>query len=285
MSFTLLDGGLSTALESLGNSLTSSLWTGELLRSNPERIRAAHQLYVDAGAKILISSSYQISFMGCQKVGWSESDVESALTLSTELARFSGVKVAASVGPYGAALADGSEYRGNYKISIDELKDFHRRRLEILVKSKPDYLAIETIPELREAQAIIEVIAEIGVDIPYWISFSCSSEEAISSGELFSEAVKIVNQSKGAVAVGINCTAPHLITPLLRSAQSHLPYIVYPNSGRTWDSKTKTWQGSENDALSSFEVEKWALLGATIIGGCCSVGPQEIAKLKPRSLV
>ena len=284
MSFTLLDGGLSTALESLGESLNSSLWTGELLRRDPERIRDAHQLYVDAGAKILISSSYQISFMGCKRVGWNEEEVQSALLLSTELARFSGIKVAASVGPYGAALADGSEYRGNYKVTFDGLKDFHRRRLEILVDSKPDYLAIETIPELREAQAILEVIAEIGADIPYWISFTCSSNQSISSGELFSEAVIVVGQSNGAMAVGINCTAPHLITPLLSNVKSDLPFIVYPNSGRKWDSETKTWQGSDNDALSSFEIKKWVSLGATIIGGCCSIGPKEIAQLKPRSL-
>ena len=283
MSFTLLDGGLSTALESLGESLNSSLWTGELLRRDPERIRDAHQLYVDAGAKILISSSYQISFMGCKRVGWSEGDVHSALLLSTELARFSGIKVAASVGPYGAALADGSEYRGNYKVTFDGLKDFHRRRLEILVDSKPDYLAIETIPELREAQAILEVIAEIGADIPYWISFTCSSNQSISSGELFSEAVKVVGQSNGAMAVGINCTAPHLITPLLSNVKSDLPFIVYPNSGRKWDSETKTWQGSESDSLYSFELENWISLGASIIGGCCSIGPKEITKLKPQS--
>ena len=284
MSFTLLDGGLSTAIESLGESLNSSLWTGELLRRDPEKIRDAHQLYVHAGAKILISSSYQISFMGCKRVGWSEEDVHSALLLSTELARFSGIKVAASVGPYGAALADGFEYRGNYKVTFDGLKDFHRRRLEILVDSKPDYFAIETIPELREAQAILEVITEIGAEIPYWISFSCSSKQTISSGELFSDAVKIVSQSNGAMAVGINCTAPHLVTPLLSEVKSHLPFIVYPNSGRIWDPETKTWQGSENDALSSFEIREWVSLGATIIGGCCSIGPKEIAQLKPRSL-
>ena len=284
MSFTLLDGGLSTALESLGNYLNSSLWTGELLQSDPQRIRDAHQLYVDAGSKILISSSYQISFLGCTRVGWSENDVQSALLLSTELARFSGIKVAASVGPYGAALADGSEYRGNYNINFDELKAFHRQRLEILVESGPDYLAIETIPELREAQAILEVIADIGSEIPYWISFSCSSKQTISSGELFSDAVKIVSQSNGAMVVGINCTAPHLVTPLLSEVKSHLPFIVYPNSGRIWDPETKTWQGSDNDALSSFEIKKWVSLGATIIGGCCSIGPKEIAQLKPRSL-
>ena len=191
--------------------------------------------------------------------------------------------MAASVGPYGAALADGSEYRGNYKVTFDGLKDFHRRRLEILVDSKPDYLAIETIPELREAQAILEVIAEIGADIPYWISFTCSSNQSISSGELFSEAVIVVGQSNGAMAVGINCTAPHLITPLLSNVKSDLPFIVYPNSGRKWDSETKTWQGSESDSLYSFELENWISLGASIIGGCCSIGPKEITKLKPQS--
>ena len=156
----LLDGGLSTALEQLGNNLNTSLWSGELLRTAPDQIEAAHKAFVDAGAQIIITSSYQISMDGCALRGWNESEVRDALLLSTELARNASagtdVKVAASVGPYGASLADGSEYRGNYGRTKTQLKDFHRMRLQVLIESNPDVLAIETIPELTEAEAILE---------------------------------------------------------------------------------------------------------------------------------
>jgi len=234
--FFLLDGGLSTALEDLGvRSLNSNLWTGELLRESQDKIRAAHNLFVNAGSTVLISSSYQISFNRCIEKGWSPSEVYDALTNSTNLARFEGVKVAASVGPYGAYLADGSEYRGNYGLSIAQLKDFHRERLSALVASSPDYLAVETIPEIAEARAIIELIVESHITIPYWVSFSCRNETEISSGEKFADCIELLNSAKGAFAVGVNCTRPEYVSSLLMSAPSRLPFVVYPNLGRNWD--------------------------------------------------
>lgn len=277
---TLLDGGFSTALEELGNTLNTSLWSGELLKSHPDQVRAAHQLFVDAGAQVLITSSYQITYPGCLAQGWSKEDVDAAIMASTELARFPGVKVAASVGPYGAYLADGSEYRGNYGFSKDELKDFHRDRLRALIATQPDLLAIETIPELIEAKAIIELIKEIDPVLPFWISFSCKSGSELSSGEKFSDAVTLVNSAKSAVAVGVNCTNPSLIEPLLKSANSKIPYVLYPNSGREWDSINKEWLGPVNSSFHPSDVHTWQSLGATLIGGCCGVSPKDISELK-----
>ena len=276
----LLDGGLSTALEQLGSSLNTSLWSGELLKSHPNQIRAAHKLFADAGAAILITSSYQVTYPGCLALGWSKDEVHAALIASTELARFPNVKVAASVGPYGAFLADGSEYRGNYGLSVAELKDFHRERLVTLIETKPDYLAFETVPEITEARAYIELMQECGSQIPYWISFSCKSESELCSGESFADAVKVVNDASKAFAVGINCTAPQLVAPLLQSAISVIPFIVYANSGRTWDAATKKWDGSGDLVFDSQLIQKWRALGASIIGGCCGVGPSDIAALK-----
>jgi len=276
---TLLDGGFSTALEELGNSLTTSLWSGELLKSQRDQVRAAHKAFVDAGAEIIITSSYQLTYPGCIARGWSVEEIDSAFSASTDLARFPGVKVAASVGPYGAYLADGSEYRGNYGLSIDELKDFHRERLRALIATNPDLLAIETIPELIEAKAIAELVQEINPDIPLWVSFSCKSESEISSGEKFSEGVELVNSFSNAIAVGINCTAPHLIAPLLQSASSTIPYVVYPNSGRVWDATNKVWTGAVGSSFESEDIELWKSLGAKIIGGCCGVSPSDIAQL------
>jgi homocysteine S-methyltransferase len=278
-SSTLLDGGFSTALEELGNTLDTSLWSGELLKSHPDQVRAAHKLFVDAGAQILITSAYQITYPGCAALGWSKEDVDKALRDSTELARFPGVKVAASVGPYGAFLADGSEYRGNYGLSKDELKDFHRDRLKVLIATKPDLLAVETIPELTEARAIIELIQEIDSSVPFWISFSCKSEDELSSGEKFSDAVALVNSASSAIAVGINCTKPAFITPLLTSASSVIPYVVYPNSGREWDARAKLWRGPVNSSFEESDIQAWKSLGATVIGGCCGVSPKDIRTL------
>ena len=275
----LLDGGLSTALEQLGSTLNTSLWSGELLKSHPNQIRAAHKLFADAGAAILITSSYQVTYPGCLALGWSEDEVTAALIASTELARFPNVKVAASVGPYGAFLADGSEYRGNYGLSVAELKDFHRERLVTLISTKPDYLAFETVPEIKEAWAYIELMQECSSQIPYWISFSCKSESELCSGESFADAVKVVNDASKAFAVGINCTAPHLVAPLLQSAISKIPFIVYANSGRTWDAATKKWDGSGDLVFDSRLIREWRALGASIIGGCCGVGPSDIAAL------
>ena len=275
----LLDGGFSTALEELGNTLNTSLWSGELLKSHPDQVRAAHKLFADAGAQILITSSYQITYPGCEALGWSKADVAKALIDSTELARFPGVQVAASVGPYGAYLADGSEYRGNYGLSKEELKDFHRDRLTALIATNPDLLAIETIPELTEAQAIIELINEIKPDMPFWISFSCKSETELSSGEKFADAVAVVNSAPSAVAVGINCTKPAFITPLLTSATSSIPFVVYPNSGREWDAAAKVWLGPVDSSFEISDIQAWKTLGARVIGGCCGVSPSDIAKL------
>ena len=276
---TLLDGGFSTALEELGAELNTSLWSGELLRSERDLIRAAHRSFVDAGAKILISSSYQITYPGCEARGWSRAEVTDALLASTELARFEGVKVAASVGPYGAYLADGSEYLGNYGLTIEQLKDFHRERLSVLISSEPDYLAIETIPELTEARAILELLGELGSTIPFWISFSCKSENEISSGELFKEVAQLAAAAPLSIGVGINCTAPHLITPLIKSADPGTRFILYPNSGREWDAVNKRWIGDQSTAFTSTQITEWSALGAAIIGGCCGVSPSDIANL------
>ena len=278
MNVTLIDGGLSTALESLGNSLNTSLWSGELLRNHSQQIRAAHKLFADAGAKILISSSYQVTYPGCAAHGWSEAEVDQALLNSTELAHFPGVKVAASVGPYGAYLADGSEYRGNYGLSKNELKEFHAKRLAQLIKSKPDLLAIETIPEILEAQAILEVLEEFNNTIPFWITFSCKDDSRISSGELFADAVQAVANAPHLLAVGINCTAPEYVAPLLRSAPA-APFVVYPNSGRTWNASEKVWVGNTEGSFTSAQIDEWIACGTQFLGGCCGVGPNDIHAL------
>ena len=275
-----LDGGLSTALENNGNKLTTSLWTGELIRSNPAQITKAHLDFINAGAQIIITSSYQLSYPGCSARGWSEQETDQALITSSKLAKDAvsqsgkGVKVAASVGPYGASLADGSEYKGNYGVSKSVLKDFHSRRLELLISTSPDYLALETMPDTFEVEILLELLKDC--PIPFWISYSCRQGNQTNGGQSFQAAVDL---AKEAMAVGINCTRPELITDLLRSASSSKPFIVYPNSGRVWDAKHKVWTGSGSAGFSDQLISEWVGAGAQIIGGCCGISAAEIADL------
>jgi homocysteine S-methyltransferase len=279
--YVLLDGGLATALEDLGNTFTSELWTGELLKSAPDQIRNAHAAFVEAGAQIIITSTYQVSFPGCLAKGWTHQEVVDALKLSVQLARDAKAPlVAASVGPYGAYLADGSEYRGNYSVTEQELIDFHKERLEILIACKPDYLAIETIPEIREAKVLLNLLKELNNEIPVWIAFSCKDEAQLCSGESFKDAAKI-SKELGAHYVGINCTSPELVTGLLESAREYGPFVVYPNAGRTWNEKLKRLEGAATK-LSDQQIQEWAQCGATIIGGCCGIGPKDIAQVSKR---
>ena len=275
-----LDGGLSTALENNGNKLTTSLWTGELIRSNPAQITRAHLDFINAGAQIIITSSYQLSYPGCKDRGWSEVDTNLALIASTQVAKDAitqsgkSVKVAASVGPYGASLADGSEYKGNYGVSKSALKDFHARRLEILISTSPDYLALETMPDTFEVEILLELLTDCA--IPFWISYSCKEGNQTNAGQSFQSAVDLASN---AMAVGIKCTKPELITDLLRSAKSSKPFIVYPNSGRVWDAENKVWTGSAAAGFSNKLVNEWIEAGAEIIGGCCGIGTAEIKAL------
>lgn len=275
-----LDGGLSTALENNGNKLTTSLWTGELIRTNPAQITKAHLDFINAGAQIIITSSYQLSYSGCGVRGWSEDETDQALIASTQLAKKAitesskDVKVAASVGPYGASLADGSEYKGNYGVSKAVIKDFHARRLEILISTSPDYLALETMPDTFEVEVLLELLSDC--PLPFWVSYSCKAGNKTNAGQDFQSAVDL---AQNAMAVGINCTKPELITDLLRSAKSNKPYVVYPNSGRVWDPENKVWTGSAAVGFSNELIKQWAEAGAEIIGGCCGIGAVEIATL------
>jgi homocysteine S-methyltransferase len=275
-----LDGGLSTALENNGNKLTTSLWTGELIRTNPAQITKAHLDFINAGAQIIITSSYQLSYTGCGARGWSEDETNQALIASTLLAKNAviesgkDVKVAASVGPYGASLADGSEYKGNYAVSKQVLKDFHAKRLEILISTSPDYLALETMPDTFEVEVLLDLLTDC--PIPFWVSYSCKEGNQTNAGQDFQSAVDL---TQSAMAVGINCTKPELITDLLRSAKSDKPYVVYPNSGRVWDAENKVWTGSAAIGFSDELVSQWIKAGAEIVGGCCGIGAAEIEQL------
>jgi homocysteine S-methyltransferase len=277
-----LDGGLSTALEAQGLVIDGAMWTGELLLTNPEAVTAAHQSFVDAGADIIITGSYQLSFEGGRRSGWADDDVERALRNSTTAGRLAAnddTLVAASIGPFGAHLNDGSEFRGNYGVADSVIRDFHERRLDILLDTEPDLLALETMPDLAEVRILLDLIESKSADMPFWVSFTVTEPGAISGGGTFAEACALVESYENTMAVGINCSPLSVITPTLSDVETDLPFVVYPNAGQTWNAETMSWAGIQGFATNT-NIDEWVRAGARIIGGCCGYGPANIHHLR-----
>lgn len=277
----VLDGGLSNQLAAQGCDLSDPLWSARLLADAPEQIEAAHAAYVRAGAQVLITSSYQATYEGFARRGTGREEASALLRRSVELARSAAggrtdVLVAASVGPYGAMLADGSEYRGRYGLSVRELEHFHRPRIEALAEAGPDLLALETVPDTDEAEALLRAVEGIGV--PVWLSYSIDGD-LTRAGQPLEAAFALAAGRDEVVAVGVNCCAPrdadHAVA--LAAEVSGKPVVVYPNSGEEWDAQARKWQGEVTFEAS--RVRDWRSAGARLIGGCCRVGPDQIAAL------
>lgn len=278
----VLDGGLSTALEQLGWSSAGPLWTGEVLLRDPDIVTRAHRAFVESGADIIITGSYQLSFEGGRRLGYRDDDIERALRASTTAARLASDEttlVAASIGPFGAHLNDGSEFTGYSGIHRAALRTFHDRRLDVILETEPDLLAIETIPELVEAEIVLELLQEKSPRTPAFVSFTLATPGRLSGGAPFSEACALVSCYDAAVAVGVNCSHPDVITPTLRDANTDLPFVAYPNAGKVWNSETMTWGGARISA-GEREIHEWIDLGAIIVGGCCGYGPADIAGVR-----
>lgn len=275
--FTLIDGGLSTVLEEMGEQPAGLLWTAAALIDRPEVITAAHRRYVDAGADVIITSSYQASEQSFVAAGLSAVEARRLLASTTAVARAAEPSVVAcSVGPFGACLGDGSEYSGHYAATWADVRAFHRARLQVLVETAPDVFAIETIPSRAEAEIVVEELRAL-TDAPAWLTFTCADAVHTCSGDVFAAAVSAV--SPALTAVGVNCTAPAFVEPLLRSVSGSLPLVVYPNHGATWDGDHKCWTGAPGGVELPGLVPAWLAAGARLIGGCCGVGTAGIAAL------
>jgi S-methylmethionine-dependent homocysteine/selenocysteine methylase len=288
----VLDGGLATQLEAQGADLSDALWSARLLVEDPDAIVDAHLAYFRAGGRVATTASYQATFEGFAARGIGRQDGEDLLRRSVELAavarsrveaeRDDGVArfVAASIGPYGAMLADGSEYRGRYGLTIDELRAFHRDRLGVLAATHADVLAAETVPEVEEAIAVASLVAETE-GAAAWISFSCADGARIRSGAPIEEAVHAVSGAPGIVAVGINCTAPEHVEELIGrvAAATDLPIVAYPNSGEGWDAGRRAWAGRAGARVDGPAAAGWVHLGARLVGGCCRVTPAQIESI------
>ncbi|XP_019442183.1 PREDICTED: homocysteine S-methyltransferase 3-like isoform X2 [Lupinus angustifolius] len=304
--YAIIDGGFATELERHGADLKDPLWSAKCLITSPHLVRRVHLDYLDAGANIIITASYQATIQGFEAKGLSREEGEALLRRSVKLALeardiyyerctkdFSDfirdqtyskrpILIAASVGSYGAYLADGSEYRGDYgdAVTVETLKDFHRDRIKILADSGADLIAFETIPNLLEAKAYAQVLEEEGIEIPAWFSFSCKDESNVVSGDSILDCASIADSSTQVVAVGVNCTAPRFIHGLISSIKkvTSKPVLVYPNSGETYIAESSRWVKSsgvdEEDFVS--HIGKWRDAGASIFGGCCRTTPNTI---------
>lgn len=279
--FTLIDGGLSTVLEEMGEQPRGLLWTAAALLDRPHLLTAAHRRYVEAGAEVIITASYQASEAGFVGAGCTPEQARRLLALTTEVARAADpLQVACSVGPFGACVGDGSEYHGRYQASWAEVRAFHRSRLEVLTSTGPDVYAIETMPSLAEAHIVVEELRAL-TDAPAWVTFTCVDDVKTCSGDVFADAVAAV--APAVSAVGVNCTSPAYVEGLLLAARTAtaaaLPLVAYPNHGARWDGEHKCWLGPTggNDLVGY--VPDWLAAGARLIGGCCGVGTQAIALL------
>lgn len=289
----VIDGGLATELEAAGHDLADRLWSARLLADEPEAIVEAHLAYFRAGARIAITASYQATFEGFAARGLGHAATAALMRRSVELAGEARalfraeaapadagpLLVAASVGPYGAYLADGSEYRGEYRLGRPALRDFHRERLRVLWEAGPDLLACETIPVLREAEALADLLTETAA--VGWLSVTCADGGHLRDGTPLEEAAALVEATPGFIAVGVNCTAPEHVAELvarLRSA-SRKPIVVYPNSGEGWDAVARRWLPAGGPTVDAATARTWVEAGANLVGGCCRVGPAHIAAL------
>ncbi|KAL0388565.1 UNVERIFIED_CONTAM: Homocysteine S-methyltransferase 2 [Sesamum radiatum] len=308
--YAVIDGGLATELERHGADLNDPLWSAKCLINSPHLIRRVHLDYLEAGANIIISASYQATLQGFEAKGLSRKEGEALLEKSVKIAceardiyydratkgswDISGdvltrkehpVLVAASVGSYGAYLADGSEYSGIYgdNIGLETLKDFHCRRVQVLAESGADLIAFETIPNKLEAMAYAELLEEEAVNIPAWFSFSSKDGINVVSGDPIQDCALIADSCEQVIAVGVNCTPPRFIHGLIQSIQTVTtkPILVYPNSGETYDASRKEWVPSTGVTDVDFVsyVGKWREAGASLIGGCCRTTPNTITAI------
>jgi homocysteine S-methyltransferase len=287
----ILDGGMATELELRGCDLSGPLWSAQVLDSSPETVAQVHLDYLRAGADCISTVSYQISAMGYTELGRPVEDAARTLRQSVEIAEAARdeyrkesnrpVLIAASLGPYGAALHNGAEFHGRYSIGFDDLVAFHAERLAVLAGTNADVIAFETVPSLEEAQAIVRALARFP-NIAAWVSFTCRDAVHVAHGERLAECAGFLDTVPQVVAVGINCTQPKFVSGLIAEAKSGTakPVVVYPNSGELWDAEKRQWYGTSDIAGYAELARIWFAAGAQAVGGCCRTTPGHIRAVR-----
>jgi len=287
----VLDGGMATELEGRGSDISGPLWSAHVLDTAPEKIAAVHLDYLRAGADCISTVSYQVSAMGYAEMGRATTDAERAMRESVAIAEAAReeygresdrpVFIAASIGPYGAALHNGAEFHGRYDISFDNLVAYHAERLAVIADTNADLIALETLPSLEEGRAIAAALSQFR-DLRAWVSFTCKDALHVAHGERLADCASLLDALPQAVALGVNCTAPHLISSLIGEARAGTskPIFVYPNSGEMWDAATRRWYGTSNVTEFAAMAERWYAAGAQAVGGCCRTTPAHIRAVR-----
>ena len=292
----VLDGALATELERRGADLRDPLWSAKELIEAPDRVREVHLDYLRAGADVVATATYQATFEGFARRGIGADEADRLMHAAVAIARGARDEfwsdraaradrerplIAASIGPYGAMLADGSEYRGGYGLDRAALRAFHRPRLATLARSGADVLAFETIPSLEEALALAELLGD-WPNLTAWLSFACRDGAHTAEGQPVAAAVAALDAFPQIVAIGVNCTAPRYLPELLArmASATDKPLIAYPNSGESYDAETKCWHGSADAAGFARAAAEWHRAGARVIGGCCRTGPAQIRAIR-----
>ncbi len=295
----IVDGGLATELEWRGYDLNDELWSAKYLLENPAALKQIHLDYLWAGADCVTSATYQATLPGLMHRGLSQQEAVDLILFAVDLAceardEFWAVAtnhvnrlrplVAASIGPYGAYLANGAEYTGDYDLDAIRLTNWHRERWHILAQSNADLIACETIPSYPEAVALHQLLQETP-DVPAWISFSCRDGQHISDGTSLADCAALLDDAPNLVAVGVNCTPPRLMPELITAVQSatHKPIILYPNSGEGYDAQHHCWIGDTDPSEYGTISREWRKMGASLIGGCCRTRPSHIQQIRDRT--
>ena len=288
----VIDGGLATQCEAMGHNIDGELWSAQLLVSNPRAIVDATRAYLEAGARIVATASYQASRRNLVAMGLTADQANQLILDSVSLARQACDEyladnpgagrplVAASIGPYGAIMHDASEYTGAYDVSDDELRAFHAERLALLDGSDADLFACETIPSGREAAILADLLD--AVSKPAWVSFSCRDESHLADGTPVATAAAYYRDHANVLALGVNCIPPEIVVPLigqLRRAAPDKAVVVYPNSGEIYRSEDNSWQGTTTPLQCKRAAAAWVAAGANLVGGCCRIGPAQIAAM------
>jgi len=294
--FIILDGGFATELEKKGFDLKDRLWSAKIIAEAPLAVKEVHLSYLNAGADCIISSSYQATVPGFVSAGYSRKEAVELIGRSVKIAiesikAFNDLEpdtvkrprpfLAASAGCYGAFLADGSEYRGDYHLELEGYKNFHKERVDILAEAGAGIIAFETFPSMEEAAAVAELMDEYN-DLEYWIVFTVRDFETTSHGDSFKDCIKMLQGKKNLIAAGINCSPPELISPILDSLDPELKrnFAVYPNSGEHYHTDCSCWDDDPSASDYYSYAGEWHKKGAVIIGGCCRTGPSDISKIK-----
>lgn len=290
----VIDGAMATELEKRGVDTDNALWSAMALIHNPQAVVDVHRSYFEAGANIAITDSYQANVPAFEAAGLNAEQGRALIMASVKLAqqarseyqaahpeRTAPLLIAGSVGPYGAYLADGSEYTGDYQLTTKQYQEFHRERMSLLVAAGVDLLALETQPNFEETKALVALVEAEFPITPVWVSFSVDGQDKLCDGTPLATAVAYFNAHPQVQAIGVNCTAMTNVTALVERvrAATEKPIVVYPNNGDTYDPTTKTWETHADAPAFRDLVPTWQAKGATLIGGCCRTTPADITEV------